>query len=91
MISHREETKRQQAGITLFKEQKVKDGWVLNLVKQNADILSTSLYNPAGRMVENKAFLIQKDEDIAIFNTYILLFEENPAKNYKAMSKLKAK
>ena len=91
MISHEEETNRQQAGIALFKDKKIKDGWVLNMVKQNDIILSTSLYDSTGKAVENKVFLTQENEDIEKLRIYISLFEDSPSKNYKKMSKIKNK
>lgn len=90
-LTRKEDMARQQKGIPLFKDKKVKDGWVLNLVKQNEAILSTSLYDPSGRVVENKVFLTQKDEDIEKFREYISLFEENPEKNQKKMTKIKSR
>ena len=79
------ETERQAAGIALFKDKKIKDGWVLNIIKQNDILLSLSLYNPAGTIVENKMFETQKDEQVLLLKEYISLFEENPEKNYKKM------
>lgn len=83
------ETERQAAGIPLFKDKKIKDGWVLNIVKQNDILLSISLYNPAGTIVENKMFETQKDEQVLLLKEYISLFEENPEKNYKKMMNIK--
>jgi hypothetical protein len=83
------ETERQAAGIALFKDKKIKDGWVLNIVKQNDILLSLSLYNPAGTIVENKMFETQKDEQVLLLKEYISLFEENPEKNYKKMMNIK--
>lgn len=83
------ETERQAAGIALFKDKKIKDGWVLNIVKQNDILLSISLYNPAGTIVENKMFETQKDEQVLLLKEYISLFEENPEKNYKKMMNIK--
>jgi len=88
-LTREEDIERQEKGIPLFKEKKIKDGWVLNLVKQNEAILSTSLYDPSGRVVENKVFLTQEDSDIQKFREYISLFEDNPEKNYRKMSKIK--
>ncbi len=83
------ETERQAAGIALFKDKKLKDGWVLNIIKQNDILLSLSLYNPAGTIVENKMFETQKDEQVLLLKEYISLFEENPEKNYKKMMNIK--
>jgi hypothetical protein len=83
------ETERQAAGIALFKDKKIKDGWVLNIIKQNDILLSLSLYNPAGTIVENKMFETQKDEQVLLLKEYISLFEENPEKNYKKMMNIK--
>lgn len=83
------ETERQAAGIALFKDKKIKDGWVLNIVKQNDILLSISLYNPAGTIVENKMFETQKDEQVLLLKEYISLFEENPEKNHKKMMNIK--
>ena len=83
------ETERQAAGIALFKDKKIKDGWVLNIIKQNDILLSLSLYNPAGTIVENKMFETQKDEQVLLLKEYISLFEENPEKNYKKMLNIK--
>ena len=80
---------RQQAGIPLFKDKKYKDGWTLNLFKQNEEILSTSLYDASGGMVENKAFMTQNDEEVLMLKQYIALFEAGPEKSYKQMSKIK--
>lgn len=91
MTSLEDKIEKQNNGIPLFKEKKVKDGWVLNLVKQNDAILSTSLYNPAGKLMENKVFLTQKDCDIEFFKEYLTLFEENPEKNYRKLSKIKSR
>ena len=85
------ETERQAAGIALFKDKKIKDGWVLNIVKQNDILLSISLYNPAGTIVENKMFETQKDEQVLLLKEYISLFEENPEKNHKKMMNIKLK
>ena len=83
------ETERQAAGIALFKDKKIKDGWVLNIIKQNDILLSLSLYNPAGTIVENKMFETQKDEQVLLLKEYISLFEENPEKYYKKMMNIK--
>ena len=83
------ETERQAAGIALFKDKKIKDGWVLNIIKQNDILLSLSLYNPAGTIVENKMFETHKDEQVLLLKEYISLFEENPEKNYKKMMNIK--
>ncbi len=83
------ETERQAAGIALFKDKKIKDGWVLNIIKQNDILLSLSLYNPAGTIVENKMFETQKDEQVLLLKEYISLFEENPEKNHKKMMNIK--
>lgn len=91
MVSFRNETERQQAGIPLFKDKKIKDGWTLNIVKQNDTILSTSLYDPSGRSVENKAFMTQKQEDVELLREYMTLFEGSPEKNYKKMAKIKTR
>ena len=88
MASHKSEEERQQAGIPLFKDKKVKDGWVLNFVKQNDKLLSTSLYNSAGRLVENKMFLTENPADVEKLKEYVALFEEDPEKNYKKMRKI---
>jgi hypothetical protein len=82
------EEERQAAGIPLFKDKKVKDGWVLNLFKQNEEILSTSLYNQMGQMVENKAFLTQTVAGVEMLAEYIALFDEDPEKNYKKMMRI---
>lgn len=74
---------------TLFKEKRFKNGWVLNLVKMNEEILSTSLYDSFGKMIENKAFLTQNVNDIESFKEYLRLFEEDPEKNIRKMSKIK--
>lgn len=91
MTTRKEDMERQANGIPLFKDKKIKDGWVLNLVKQNEMILSTSLYNPSGQVMENKVFLTQKDTDIENFREYLSLFEEGPEKTYRKMSKIKSK
>lgn len=88
MASYAEDRERQRRGEILFKDKRVKDGWVLNLVKQNEDILSTSLYDSSGKMLENKTFLTQKDEDIEKLKEYVKLFEENPEENYLRMSRI---
>ncbi len=88
MASYAEDRERQRRGEILFKDKRIKDGWVLNLVKQNEDILSTSLYDASGKMLENKTFLTQKDEDIAKLKEYVTLFEENPEANYPRMSRI---
>lgn len=88
MSSYAEDRERQRRGEILFKDKRVKDGWVLNLVKQNEDILSTSLYNSAGKMLESKTFLTQKEEDIQKLKEYVTLFEEDPELNYGKMSKI---
>jgi len=85
------EEQNQMTGTPLFKDKKIKEGWTLNLFKQNEQILSTSLYDSGGRMVENKAFLTQYDDEIALLREYIELFEESPEKNYKKMSRIKTK
>ena len=80
---------RQRAGIPLFKDKKIKDGWTLNLVKQNEQLLSTSLYNASGKMVENKVFMTQDEDQIMKLKQYISLFEAGPEKSYKMMAKIK--
>jgi len=54
----------EQSKTELFKDKKIKNGWTLNIFKQNDEILSTSLYNCFGQMIENKVFLLQKSEDV---------------------------
>lgn len=88
-FSYKEEKERQQSGDSLFKDKKTKDGWVLNLVKQNDEILSTSVYNSAGKLMENKAFMTQNDDEVNKLREYIMLFEDNPEKNYGRMSRIK--
>jgi hypothetical protein len=88
MSSYAEDRERQRRGEILFKDKRVKDGWVLNMVKQNEDILSTSLYDASGKMLENKTFLTQVDDDIEKFREYVKLFEENPEQNYTKMSRI---
>lgn len=83
------ESERQSLGQPLFTEKKVKNGWVLNLVKQNDELLSTSLYDASGKIVENKMFETQNIEQITKLNEYIALFESNPEKNYRQMMKIK--
>ncbi len=83
------ETERQNLGIPLFTDKKVKDGWVLNLIKQNNDLLSTSLYNSSGTVIENKMFEIQKSDQIDKLKEYIDLFESGPEQNYRKMIKIK--
>jgi hypothetical protein len=73
----------------IFKDKKIKNGWVLNLIKQNEEILSTSLYDASGKLMENKAFLTQLDSDIVKLREYILLFEENPELNFDKMTRIK--
>jgi hypothetical protein len=73
----------------IFKDKKIKNGWVLNLIKQNEEILSTSLYDASGKLMENKAFLTQLDNDIVKLREYILLFEENPELNFDKMTRIK--
>lgn len=85
------EEERQAAGIPLFKDKKIKDGWTLNLFKHNDKILSTSLYDASGRMVENKAFMTQEDAEILMLKEYVALFEDGPEKNYRLMTKIKTK
>lgn len=83
------DVERQKAGIPLFKEKKVKDGWVLNMVKQNSELLSVSLYNEAGTIVESKMFETQKEDQIEKLREYISLFEDNPQQNYRKMMQIK--
>ena len=73
----------------IFKDKKIKNGWVLNLIKQNEEILSTSLYDASGKLMENKAFLTQLDNDIVKLRENILLFEENPELNFDKMTRIK--
>ncbi len=80
---------RQRAGIPLFRDKKIKDGWTLNIVKQNEQLLSTSLYNASGKMVENKMFMTQDEEQIKKLKQYVSLFEAGPDKSYKLMTKIK--
>lgn len=89
MSIYADDIKRQSDGIPLFKDKKLKDGWVLNIFKQNEEILSTSLYNQFGQMIENKVFMTQKDSDIALLKTYISLFENGPDENIRKMNKIK--
>ncbi len=79
---------RQANKIPLFKDKKIKEGWTLNLVKQNEQILSTSLYDASGRMIENKVFMTQKEDEIAMLREYITLFESGPEKSFKLMAKI---
>lgn len=88
MASYKEDKERQKQGIPLFKDKKTKDGWVLNLVKQNEEILSTSVYDPSGKLMENKAFLTQDDSEVAKLREYVALFEEDPAKNFSKMTRI---
>ena len=88
MASYAEDRERQRRGEILFKDKRVKDGWVLNLVKQNEDILSTSLYDSSGKLLENKAFLTQNDAEVDKLREYVALFEEDPEKNYSKMSRI---
>lgn len=88
MASYAEDKERQRQGIPLFKDKKTKDGWVLNLIKQNEEILSTSLYDPSGRLVDNKAFLTQNEEDVSKLRDYVALFDEDPIKNNGKMCKI---
>lgn len=90
MQSYEEEKKRQSAGIPLFKDKKVKDGWVLNIFKHNDEILSTTLYDSTGQMIENKVFMTQKTNDIGYLKDYIQLFESGPDDNLKKMMKIKS-
>jgi|688.fasta_scaffold1600959_2 hypothetical protein len=90
MQSYKEEKDRQSAGIPLFTDKKVKDGWVLNLVKQNDELLSTSLYDPSGTVIENKVFLTQNDVDVLHLKEYITLFDDGPDKNIRAITKIKS-
>lgn len=91
MSSYSKEQERQRAGIPLFKDKKTKNGWVLNLVKQNDELLSTSLYNSEGVCLENKVFLTQQAKHVSMLKEYIAFFEEDPQKNYKKMSKINIK
>lgn len=68
----------------IFEQKLVKDGWVLNIVKQSENILSTSLYS-SGKFVESKVFLSQYASDIKLFREYVKLFDD-PEKNYRIMS-----
>jgi hypothetical protein len=88
MASYAEDKERQRQGVPLFKDKKTKDGWVLNLIKQNEEILSTSLYDPSGRLVDNKAFLTQNEEDVSKLRDYVALFDEDPIKNNGKMCKI---
>lgn len=72
----------------LFKEKKVKDGWVLNMVKQNDVILSTSLYDSFGQGVDDKTFLVQNEDDVHRFKEYLELFDSGPEKNHQKMINL---
>lgn len=91
MASYKDDLEKQAAGIPLFKEKRIKDGWTLNIVKQNDDVLSTSLYDSVGKVVENKAFLTQKDEEIDKLREYVRLFEDGPEKNLRRMTNLQVR
>jgi len=73
----------------VFKEKKYNEGWVLNIVKNNETVLTTSLYNDSGTFVELKAFNIKLENDLEMFRIYIKWFEDNPVKNLQKMLKLK--
>ena len=72
----------------LFKEKRVKNGWILNLIKPNDMLLSTSLYDESGMLIENKVFISQHTDEVDKLSRYIKLFEEDPQKNLKAMSRI---
>ena len=79
---------RQKAGLVIFRDKKIKDGWTLNLVKQTERKLTTTLYDASGRMVENKVFYTQEEDQISKLKQYISLFEAGPDKNYKKMLRM---
>ncbi len=72
----------------VFKDKKTNRGWVLNMVKMNEVLLTTSLYDDSGAFMETKAFNLNYESDLEIFRIYLSLFEDNPQKNLQKMLKL---
>jgi len=77
------------AATEIFSETKSKNGWVLEINKNNNLFITTSLYDKSGLFREAKSFSLKKDNDLIFFKKYVELFEENPDKNLRAMLAMK--
>ena len=77
------------ASTEIFSETKSKNGWVLEINKNNNLFITTSLYDKSGLFREAKSFSLKKDNDLIFFKKYVELFEENPDKNLRAMLAMK--
>lgn len=85
------EVENQKAGIPVFKDKKVNNGWILNIVKNNSIIMTTSLYDDADTFIESMAFNTQIENDLEIFRKYVEYFEDNPKNNLQKMLKLRVR
>ena len=72
----------------VFQDKKTNRGWVLNIVKNNDVMITTSLYDDGGAFIETRAFNLKMDNDIKILRRYIELFEDHPKKNLQKMLRL---
>ena len=72
----------------VFQDKKTNRGWVLNIVKNNDVMITTSLYDDGGAFIETMAFNLKMDNDIKILRRYIELFEDHPKKNLQKMLRL---
>lgn len=73
----------------IFSETKSKNGWVLEINKNNNIFITTTLYDKSGVFRESKSFSLKNDNDLIFFKKYIELFEADPDKNLRAMLAMK--
>lgn len=85
------EVDNQKAGIPVFQDKKVNSGWILNIVKNNSMMMTTSLYDDSGTFMETMAFNTKTENDLEIFRKYVEYFEEDPKKNLQKMLKLRVR
>jgi hypothetical protein len=74
----------------LFKDSYHKMGWNLNVVKNNEIVITTSLYNEFGKIVETKSFRTTQSEDLKSLKEYIELFLDNPKKNLQKIQAIRS-
>ena len=74
----------------LFKDSYHKFGWVLNVVKNNEIVITTSLYNDFDKIVETKSFRTTQPEDLKALKEYIELFLDNPKKNLRKIQSIRS-
>ena len=75
----------------VFKEKLRNRGWVLNMVKNDTTMMTTSLYDDGGQFIETMAYNLKIDNDLKIFRLYVSYFEEHPRDNLQKMLRLKVR